>query len=57
MLYFLGGLRGYRRRTLRHKHEQEHLQHWLAVCHEAAVDDCEVGSGSTGCSEMGGASA
>ena len=42
MLYFLGGLRGYRRRTLRHKHEQEHLQHWLAVCHEAAVDDYAV---------------
>jgi indolepyruvate ferredoxin oxidoreductase beta subunit len=27
---------------LRHKHEQEHLQHWLAVCHEAAVDDYAV---------------
>ena len=42
MLYFLGGLRGYRRHTLRHKHEQEHLQHWLTVCREAAVDDYAV---------------
>lgn len=29
MLYVLGGLRGYRRRTLRHKYEQEHLARWL----------------------------
>ncbi|MDX2484376.1 MAG: indolepyruvate oxidoreductase subunit beta family protein [Pseudodonghicola sp.] len=29
MLYVLGGLRGYRRRTLRHRYEQEHLTRWL----------------------------
>ena len=29
MLYVLGGLRGWRRRTLRHKYEQEHLNRWL----------------------------
>lgn len=31
MLYFLGGLRGWRRRTLRHRMEQEHLQAWLKM--------------------------
>ena len=29
MLYLLGGLRGWRRRTLRHKTEQAHLNRWL----------------------------
>ncbi|MDG2406986.1 MAG: indolepyruvate oxidoreductase subunit beta family protein, partial [Paracoccaceae bacterium] len=41
-LYLLGGLRGYRRRTLRHKHEQDHLIHWLAVCRQAAVTDYDL---------------
>lgn len=31
MLHFLGGLRGYRRKTLRHAQEMAHLQGWLAV--------------------------
>ncbi|WP_040438703.1 indolepyruvate oxidoreductase subunit beta family protein [Roseibium aggregatum] len=31
MLYFLGGLRGWRRRTLRHRMEQEHLESWLKM--------------------------
>lgn len=31
VLYFLGGLRGWRRRTLRHAQERAHLEHWLAV--------------------------
>jgi indolepyruvate ferredoxin oxidoreductase beta subunit len=31
MLYLLGGLRGWRRRTLRHRQEQAHLERWLAV--------------------------
>lgn len=42
MLYVLGGLRGYRRRTLRHRHEQDHLIHWLAVCRQAAVNDYDL---------------
>ena len=42
MLYLLGGLRGYRRRTLRHRHEQDHLLHWLAVCRQAAVKDYDL---------------
>ena len=29
MLYVLGGLKGWRRRTLRHAHEQAHLERWL----------------------------
>lgn len=37
MLYVLGGLRGYRRRTLRHQYEQEHLSKWLQVCGQAAT--------------------
>ena len=41
-MYLLGGLRGYRRRTLRHKHEQDHLIHWLAVCRQAAVTDYDL---------------
>jgi indolepyruvate ferredoxin oxidoreductase, beta subunit len=31
MLYFLGGMRGWRRHTLRHAQEVAHLEHWLAV--------------------------
>mgnify|MGYP000309195025 CR=1 FL=1 len=31
MLYVLGGLRGWRRRTLRHRMEQEHLEAWLKM--------------------------
>ncbi|MDT8857958.1 indolepyruvate oxidoreductase subunit beta family protein [Paracoccaceae bacterium Fryx2] len=30
-LYALGGLRGYRRRTLRHAQEMQHLDQWLAT--------------------------
>ncbi len=32
VLYLIGGLRGWRRRTLRHSEEQEHLERWLSVC-------------------------
>lgn len=39
MLYALGGLRGYRRRTLRHRHEEAHLDRWLAVVREAVSQD------------------
>lgn len=31
MLHGLGGLRGYRMRTLRHRYEMDHLQTWLAL--------------------------
>lgn len=39
MLYLLGGLRGYRRRTLRHKYEQQHLTRWLDSCTRAVPTD------------------
>ena len=42
MLYFVGGMRGYRRRTLRHRHEQDHLTHWLAVCRQAGANDYDL---------------
>jgi len=32
VLYFLGGRRSWRRRTLRHAEEREHLQRWLDLC-------------------------
>lgn len=35
VLYCLGGLRGYRRRTLRHRYEQQHLERWLTTCRNA----------------------
>lgn len=31
MLYFLGGMRGWRRRTLRHAQERAHLERWLDI--------------------------
>jgi indolepyruvate ferredoxin oxidoreductase beta subunit len=31
MLYVLGGLKGWRRRTLRHRMEQDHLEDWLKM--------------------------
>ena len=39
MLYLLGGLRGYRRRTLRHRYEQEHLARWLDRVKGAVAED------------------
>ncbi len=39
MLYLLGGLRGWRLRTLRHAQEQAHLQTWLAVATDCARRD------------------
>jgi len=42
MLYVLGGLRGYRRRTLRHKYEQEHLARWLDTVKAALAQDYAV---------------
>lgn len=39
LLYFLGGLRGYRRRSLRHKYEQDHLTKWLTTCCAAVGHD------------------
>ena len=43
MLYVLGGLRGYRRRTLRHRHEQAHLDRWLAAVRQAVAGDYALG--------------
>ena len=39
MLYLLGGLRGYRRRTLRHKHERAHLARWLDKVKATVAED------------------
>ncbi|PIE10352.1 MAG: indolepyruvate oxidoreductase subunit B [Rhodobacterales bacterium] len=39
MLYVLGGLRGTRRRSLRHKIEQAHLDAWQETCLAAARQD------------------
>ena len=38
-LYLLGGLRGWRRRTLRHANEMAHLEAWLAVALDHARHD------------------
>ncbi|WP_428688019.1 indolepyruvate oxidoreductase subunit beta family protein [Roseibium sp.] len=38
MLYFLGGLRGWRRKTLRHRMEQDHLNAWLERVSECLPD-------------------
>ncbi len=46
ILYLLGGLRSYRRRTLRHKHEMDHLNGWIKTCQAAVAQDydfaCEL---------------
>lgn len=42
MLYVLGGMRRWRRRTLRHAHEQAHLDRWLTACRDAVAEDYDV---------------
>ncbi len=44
MLYVLGGMKGWRRKTLRHRQEQEHLHRWLetAMGYRAANYDLAV---------------
>jgi len=42
MLYLLGGLRGWRRRTLRHRQEQAHLERWLAVVMDARARNYDL---------------
>jgi indolepyruvate ferredoxin oxidoreductase, beta subunit len=39
MLYFLGGMRGWRRRTLRHAQERAHLEQWLAIAAAQAASN------------------
>ena len=39
MLYFVGGLRGWRLKTLRHAQEQAHLNAWLAKVRGIVRDD------------------
>ena len=41
-LYMLGGLRFYRRKTLRHSYEQAHLHQWLNLCCETAPIDYDL---------------
>ena len=43
LLYFLGGLRNYRKYTLRHKIEQKHLNRWLSDCHELSMINYKLG--------------
>ena len=40
MLYVLGGLKGWRRKTLRHAQEVEHLENWLARATGLFRDPC-----------------
>lgn len=42
-LYFLGGLKSYRRRTLRHKQEMAHLEAWLSRALAAREQDYAYG--------------
>lgn len=44
ILYALGGLRGYRRKTRRHAVEQAHLNDWQARCLAAAEADNALGA-------------
>lgn len=39
MLYILGGLKTYRRRSHRHALEQAHLKKWLNLCKKTATED------------------
>ncbi|WP_425406474.1 indolepyruvate oxidoreductase subunit beta family protein [Hwanghaeella sp.] len=42
ILYFLGGRRNWRRRTLRHAEEQSHLEHWLGKCRANLQTDYDL---------------
>ncbi len=44
LLYMLGGLKRYRRRTRRHAVEQAHLDRWLGRACEAATEDSALAS-------------
>ena len=41
-LYLLGGLRRWRRGTLRHAYEQAHLTRWLNLCRDTAAKDYDL---------------
>ncbi|WP_306119305.1 MULTISPECIES: indolepyruvate oxidoreductase subunit beta family protein [unclassified Roseitalea] len=41
-LYVLGGLKGWRRRTLRHAYEVEHLERWLATAMDYLKTDYDL---------------
>ena len=43
MLYFVGGLRRFRRGTLRHRTETAHLESWLALARETVAKDYMLG--------------
>lgn len=43
MLYMIGGLRGWRRRTHRHALEQAHLDDWLALALRTSEKDYQLG--------------
>ena len=42
-LYFVGGLRRMRRKTLRHRIETAHMEEWLELAHETAAKDYVLG--------------
>ena len=43
LLYFLGGFKGWRRRTYRHQVERVHLKNWLNIVLTAAKNDYNLG--------------
>ncbi|MCV6594221.1 MAG: indolepyruvate oxidoreductase subunit beta family protein, partial [Silicimonas sp.] len=52
MLYVLGGLRGWRLKTLRHQQEVSHLENWLARVHETAARDYDLAVEITRCRRL-----
>ncbi|MDE0520492.1 MAG: indolepyruvate oxidoreductase subunit beta family protein [Boseongicola sp.] len=52
LLYALGGLRRYRRRTRRHAVEQAHLDRWLSRAARIAADDPALATEVLGCGRL-----
>ncbi|MXX89487.1 MAG: indolepyruvate oxidoreductase subunit beta family protein [Boseongicola sp. SB0677_bin_26] len=52
LLYALGGLKRYRRRTRRHAVEQAHLDRWLSRAARAAADDPALATEVLGCGRL-----
>ncbi|MDH7640023.1 indolepyruvate oxidoreductase subunit beta family protein [Sphingomonas oryzagri] len=52
MLRLLASLRGMRRSTLRYAQEQERIDDWLTLAHEAARSDCEAAAEILACQQL-----
>lgn len=52
MLHALGGLRGYRLRTLRHRHEMTHLDRWLALALQTLPQNYDLAVEIIGCRRL-----